>query len=653
MRETILREGPRIRRALLLALIVLIPLVFMRNLSDPINIPKLGVLIVGVSVVAAIRVAEILQTRDVTGFKLLSIPAAALATPLVVGWAFSPYKGWALWGVYPRMLGLLPYLFVILFGVLIADAFRGDADPVAWAMLGAGGVAGAYAVIQFVGLDPFEWSVKGSDAEGLVVSTLGNPNFAGAFFATVMPLGLTLLLLKPERRIAAGAATALAAAGWLAAGSEAAWVAGVAGVAVVVGFLLVRRWRFARVAAAVFVGSLAVVVVGSVGLAIADVAKSKIPATIQRRADWWEAAIDMAAASPIVGRGPNAFALEHPQYRTEEDVRQVGLDITDDPHSVFLSFVTSAGLIGAIGYLIAVGWVVKTTREIPSTALLAAGFLGALTAYFIQSLVSIDTVALRAAGWVSIAGLAATRVPPPEVPGTSRTKRKRSRQEPLRALPAIGLVTVLGLTGVWAGTQLILKDAAFLHAAHLLRDGEGQPALDAYEDSISFSGNVHYRRSYGNVLGDVAVAVGPEGDPFINQAVEAFDFVERLPQVHAALDLAATLKDWAAIDRSAVPDAVQAYLRAVRYDPIDTALLTDVSSALLDLEADQETVTLLEPVVERFASAELWGNFALAQARLGESDEALEAIARALALAPEDPKALQAQEILKGSAPSP
>src|SRR5687767_4669353 len=129
MRETLLKEGPRVRRAVLLGLVVLVPLLFLRNLNDPINVPKLGLLIVAVSVVAAIRIAELLQTRDLDGIRLLAVPAAALAVPLLVGWMFSPYKAWALWGFYPRFLGLLPYLFVIAFGVLLADAFRGDAAP--------------------------------------------------------------------------------------------------------------------------------------------------------------------------------------------------------------------------------------------------------------------------------------------------------------------------------------------------------------------------------------------------------------------------------------------------------------------------------------------------------------------------------------------
>ena len=652
MRETLLREGPRIRRWILVALVALVPLLFLRTLNDPINVPKLGLLIVGVSIVLSIRVAEGLQTRDFEGLKSMWVPAAALAAALLVGWIFSPYKGWALWGVYPRLLGLLPYLFVIAFGILLADAFRGDASPVAWALASAGGIAGAYAAIQFLGLDPFSWSVKGDEAASdLVVSTLGNPNFAGAFFAIALPISLGVIFLHPERRPIASVVAAFIVIGWVVAGSQAGWAAGVAGLAVFGGYALATRWRLAKVAGILVATAMAASVVGVIVLSIADVGVSKIPATVQRRGDWWEAAVDMAAGSPLVGRGPNVFALEHSQHRTEEDVRQSGLDITDDPHSVFLSFLTSAGLFGGIGYLIAAVWVVKRASG-AQPGLMAAAILGSLTAYFIQSLASVDTVALRTVGWTTLAGFVISTTPVGVVTPRSRSGRRKERHLPLRSLPGVALVTVMGLAGIWVGAQLIFSDARFRHAADLLNEGQGEPALRAYEESISFNGNIFYRRAYGNLLGDLAVGLGAEGEPFIEKARAAFDFVHVLPQVNATLDYARTLKDWAAVEPSAAQEAVEIYALAVRYDPIDTVLLGEASGAALELEAHDEVIAILEPVVERLDQGSLWGNLALAQARLGDREAALQSAQRALALAPTNAAAIEAQGISQESEPS-
>ncbi len=644
-----MQQGLRIRRGLMLALVVLVPLLFLRTVNDPINVPKLGLLIVGVSIVAAIRLSEALQDGDVHGLKLVAVPAAALALPLVIGWLFSPYKGWALWGVYPRLLGLLPYLFVIAFGVLLAETFRGDPAPVARAAVFAAAVAGAYALIQAVGLDPFVWALGSDVQEKIVVSTLGNSNFAGAFFAITLPVGLALVAHDADRRVAMAVATGLIGIGWIVTQSQAAWAAGLAGTGVFAGFALAQRWRRARLAAAAAATGIAVVVAGTVVAGIVGVAESTIPLTIQRRGDWWQAATAITTASPVVGRGPNAFALEHPQYRTAEDVRQVGLDITDDPHSVFLSYLTGAGVIGAVGYLVALGWVVNQVRRSKSMGIMAAAFLGALTAYFIQSLVSIDTVALRTAGWTALAGFVASVTPAAPAVMPSRTKKKKARREPLRAVPALGLLVVVGLAGVWMGVQLVLSDARFAHADDLLDEGQGQPALDAYEAAISFNGNVYYRRVYGNVLGDIAVAAGNDGHVFMDKAGDAFDFVHELPQVNATLDYARTLKDWAAVEPSAAGEAADVYVLAVSYDPIDTPLLSEAATSLLELEAHQEVVAILAPVVDRLDQPVLWGSLALAHARLGNVEDARGSAERALALDPANAPALEAQKIANRS----
>lgn len=651
MREAILREGPRVRRAVLLGLVILIPLCVLRTSSDPINVPKLGLLIAGVSIVGSIKMAELLQHRDGSGLRLVVVPAAALSLPLAASWIFSPYKGWALWGAYPRMLGLLPYLCVVAFGVLLVDAFRGEPMSIARAIVIAGGVAGAYAAVQFLGLDPFHWSVKGTGADRLVVSTLGNPNFAGAFFAIVLPVAVAVCLRYPERRTSSCIATGFVLIGWAVAESQAAWAAGIAGLAILAGLASTERWGFARRVGGLALVAVTVAVVGSVVAGMLGIGEGVIPGTIQRRGEWWRGALAMSAQSPIVGRGPNAFALEHPQYRTLEDARQVGIDITDDPHSVPLSFLTSAGVLGAIGYLIAIGWVIKTAHDTRTDDLLAVAFLGAVSAYFVQSLVSIDTVALRTAGWTALAGFVAASVPIPKVAAISRSKKRKAREEPVRGLPIIASLVLVGLTGIVAGTQLILKDVSYRRAGDLLQRGEGGPALAAFEASISFYGNVHYRRGYGNVLGEIARSAGQDGEPFIKRSRQAFDFVHELPHASSTLDYARTMRDWAAIEPSVSEEVVEAYELAVTYDPIDPVLLSEASSVLLELEAEDSVVTMLTPLVQRLDDSRLWGNLALALAHEGDEEAAEQAAERALTLDPTNPTAHDAQRFLEDMSP--
>lgn len=648
-RDLLTTEGPRIRRAILLGLVALVPLIFLRTLADPINVPKLGLLIIGVSIVIALRIAELLQDRDLSGLKLLMVPAGAVALPLSLSWVFSPYRSWALWGSYPRLLGLLPYLFVILFGMLLAEAFRGRAFQVAWALVAAGGLSGAYALVQFAGLDPFTWSVKGADATGIVVSTLGNSNFAGGFFAIVLPVGVALFLVDRNHRWWSGGFAAAAAGGWVVAGSEAAWAAGLAGLSVMAGIGLARSQKL-RIAGLLAAVGLAAVVVAAVIASMGGYGESTIPLTIQRRGDWWQAAVSMGEASPILGRGPNAFAIEHPRYRTIEDVRQSGLDITDDPHSVIMSFFSAGGVLGLSGYLLAAGWGLRRVFTTPTGDLVASAFAGAFVAYVIQSWVSIDTVALRTAGWTALAGLVASTSPAAR--HIVSKARKKERPQPLRALPAVLGAASLGLVGVWAGSGLVTADAHFGHAAALVDRGEGDAALLEFEEAIAFAGNTHYRRTYGNFLGRVAPAAGESGARFIEKARDAFAFVDGLPHVNSLVDYARVLLAWSEVSPSAAEEALDLYLLAARYDPLDGVLLLEVSDVAIEQQRFDEVIRILDPVSGDVATGPLLGNLALAHARLGQEAEARSALGRALELSPTDESTLEATAVLEEGTPA-
>ena len=648
MRDQILKRFPIWRRRILLVVVAGVPLLFVRTLNDPINVPKLSLLMIGVTLAAALRAVELLQGANRDSLKLMVIPVAAIAVPLLIATVLSPYRWWALFGHYPRFAGLIPYVFTALLGVLIADAFVGDVRSLAWAFAGAGALAGLYALIQFAGLDPFEWSVKGKEAERVVVSTLGNPNFAGAFFAITAPVGVALALTDRHRAMAVSVSL-LCIIGLVAARSEAAWAAGLAGLVIVIAGRFEERFPLARFAAFAIAGAVALVVAGSVVAAVAGV--DRVPETIGRRGEWWIAAARMTKTYPVAGRGPNAFALEHPRFRTIADGSQVGLDITDDPHSVILSFATAAGGLGVVGYALFAGWGIAAGAR-RDGGLVTRAFTGAFVAYLIQGLVSVDTVALRAAGWVSLGALVATlQVSSAAVKAGRKAKSKRTNG-PIKGLPAIVVVCLLGLFLVSVAFRLFSSDAAFASANRHFARGDFNAAQAAYEQSSAFRGEPTYRRVYGSRLGVAAVAVGDQGGAsFIAQARDAFDFVNDLPHVNSIVDYARVMIAWSEFEPEAGAIAVDLYRRAVELDPNDPALLSDAAGVFVEQGDYEAAVAVLTPRVDVFDRAELWGALALAHANLGDREEATAAIETALALLPGDPRALQAQQLLEGNGP--
>lgn len=648
----LLRKAPLLRRRILLLLIAGVPLLFLRIAYDPVNVPKLSLLTAGVGVVLGLRVAEMVLKVDARSLKRLMVPAFALGGVLIVGWLFSPYKSWALFGHYPRFTGLIPYLVAILFGVLVADAFAGRAIQIAWALMGAGGVAGMYALIQRVGLDPFSWSVKGSEAE-VVASTLGNANFAGAFLAIVIPIGIGVWASDPARRRWSVPLIGLAVIGCGATSSQIAWVAALAGIAIVAGALMVERWRFAPLVGAVAAVTILLAVVGTIAATSVFGPSSMVPDTIERRGEWWKAAVAMSADSPLVGRGPGAFAVEHSRYRTLDDARQVNFDITDDPHSTFLSFLTGAGAIGGIGFLVGMTWIARvgwTSRG----EVLAAAFFGGTVAYTIQSLASVDTIALRVAFWSVVAGLVTSRLSlddqRPKRPVKGRRTRS-SRDESVKRLPLIVVGAGIALGGFWWSFGALQSDVRFLSGQNELTDGEVQTGQQHVEEAIAFRGEYVYRREYGRDLGAVSIALAEAGEveiaqTFRSDAEEAFGYTEDFPHSNSIVDYARFLRDWNSYDSSTGPRAVDLYARAARLDPRNRALLSEASDFAVSIRSYRDVVNIIRPSVEEIGDAGLWGRLALAYAHLGEDQLAQEAIDRTLELAPEDPVAAKAQAVL-------
>ena len=139
----------RLRRALLLALVVGVPTLFLWQVTyDAYGTPKVALLVVGVSLALGVRLAEAALVGDLRRLRLALVPAVAIVAPLVVSWSLSSYRGWSLMGLHSRYQGLLPYVVMALFGLLLADAFAGDAKPVLTALGVAGSVVGAYGCIQ-------------------------------------------------------------------------------------------------------------------------------------------------------------------------------------------------------------------------------------------------------------------------------------------------------------------------------------------------------------------------------------------------------------------------------------------------------------------------------------------------------------------------
>jgi len=651
MKTLLLEKGQVVRRGVLLALVFGVPVVFLRSTNSPFNVPKLAFLLIGVAVVAAIRVAEILQGAPAAGLKRLWIPATAIAAPLTVAWAASSYRGWALLGLYGRFQGLIPYLLVIALGVLIADAFAGDTPPLAWAFVAGGAVMGGYAFLQWLGADPWEWTIGGGSAAKIALSTTGNPNFTGGYLGVVLPVAVGVLWLDRRHRTVASLCLALIVAGWYAADSQGGWGAGLAGTALMAGFLLASRWRYARHAGAAVAGLAVAAAVLTAVVAVAAPDNGITSETVRWRGWWWQAAAGMAGDSPIWGHGPNVFAYEGVHYRVADEAATLNYNFADDPHSVFMSFLANAGGLGALGFLVLMAWVVLAGARLPGSQTWAPIWLGAVAAYFVQALVSIDELTLRLGLWTAIGGLAAATIKlPREARARRRTGRRgRLRKEPLKAWPAVAALGLVPLGVAWWGINAIIADGRVLDGKTLFEQGRPEEARSEFDRALDFRGDNVYRHDYGFQLGQVALARIPEGRDYLEFSADAYEFVEEFPDIGAIVTYARLLHLYAKAAPELEEQALALYERAVAHDPLNPLIRVEAADVLNASDRPQEALEILEPAMETGNPyAQYWGALSVSRALLGDAEGAQEAIDRALALFPNEGHAVQAQEILSG-----
>lgn len=622
IRTWLLEDGPRFRRSVLLGLTVGVPVFFLRTGSDPFNVPKLALLFVGVSVVTAVRVLELLQGAPRDGLARLRVPALALALPLLVSWLVSPYRGWALFGNFARFQGLLPYLIVILLGVLVADAFGSRPSPLLWALSIAGAVVGGYACIQWLGADPFEWSL-GSVRASQTISTLGNPNFTGGFLGIVLPTTIALWFAEPSKRKTLARLGVPIVAGWILAQSEGGWAAGIAGSVLILGIAFSERHRLLLVASRVLAALVAMSVVLVVIASIVGPSE-KFPITIRERGQWWRAAAEMGTDSPLFGSGPNSFAVEGIQHRTPEEAQEQRFDYTDDPHSVPMSLFAGAGILGLGGFLVVLLWLGRFFRDAPSTSLILGGFLAACVAYAVQALVSIDELGLRVAFWVSLGGLSCAAVESAaEQRKTRGSKSRKARAATTHRLRAPAAAVLLGLlviaTAVWS-TGLVLADYRFHKGLIMLASGRVDTGIHEARSAIAFRDELRYRHLLGFEVGEVATE---SADPQLLQRMkEAFAYLPEFPDVPAIRDYARLLHE-----SSRTADKVEAfelYSTAMQLDPFNPTLRVETAEAAVDAERYDEVETIVEPIIDEFGTEFPVLHFSrgVAYEELGRAEEA-------------------------------
>jgi O-antigen ligase/tetratricopeptide (TPR) repeat protein len=461
--------------ALICAKVALVPLVFDPSSDAPFVVPKallshaLAYVLAGVMLGLAIQFGRSLFVRS-----WLHVPVLAFLGVSVVATIFAADRITALYGEHARMVGLgtIADGVLLYFAIVLLVRTRAETIGVIGSGLGAAGVVLLYEFAQLASRDPFRWSVNGAIRP---FSAIGQSTNLGLYLAVAVVAAAACALLAPRiarwLRASLLVLSVVALAGLVATQTR----SGLLGLVTGFGLLLVltfigypdRRARLISLAAAVGAIALLGVVLIFTPLGarvLTTVQFTPEPGTnaetdprLEQSADvrlaLYRVALDMVRERPLLGYGPDDFAVGLAKYRGENEPFEVQHGLTTSAHSWIAHVAAGSGVLGILSFVGIAGYALWLTVR---TGFRPVAWIGAgiLAAWLGSALTSVNAVSTDWLFWVGVAAIgAATGVAASEdvaAQGSSRARasgpvrgRRSSRGYLPVAVAAVGVVLAL------------------------------------------------------------------------------------------------------------------------------------------------------------------------------------------------------------------
>jgi O-antigen ligase len=422
---------------------------------------------------------------------LLWTPAHAAAAALLLAFAiatpFALDPTVALFGVFRRYLGLTQMLDNVLLYVAVGILFR-DLRSLRLLTIVVFGTAVPvllYALVQLLGLDP----LKFNNATTIPITTLGNPDIAGAYMAMIgiSALGAAFLLAGrlPRAYLAVLVVIGLACIGGLYVtgirGGLVGIVAGWVGIALLAFFMSSPSSRW-RIRVTVFGALLAVAVVFTpVGSRLTHITSGSDVGVLSRF-EAWAVAERAVAVRPAFGVGPDNFVAFYPANRTEASFTISHGELQNSTHDVWLYIAASSGLVGLATFVVFVALLIERAIRMARRGELAALALIPLLAYLGQSLVGVNEIAVDWVFWLSAGIIAVTGAQAARRPRTGWPAPRDARIVGIPGLAvAIILIAVTLPPRIVAGEALLASEAftAANRSQEAIAHGQDAVAADA------------------------------------------------------------------------------------------------------------------------------------------------------------------------------
>jgi O-antigen ligase len=374
------------------------------KLEDPINLPKMCVLVLFAAVILGLSLPVLLNVNKTSSGSqrtaLLLIGIFALG--LLISTIATDVKYTAIFGEYHRNNGALSYISMALLMVTAALAFDLKSSSRYLKFYAATGLLlTTYGFIQGAGKDPVGWKLDYNP----FITTLGNPNFTSGFLGIAAVAIYLLAIEAKDRKVQIAWLIGLLANLYILRKSGSiqglfGFLIGAAIITIVKLWLIKKRYGQA---ALITTGVLGIPVALAV-LNIGPLASKLFQSTLRNRLDYWHAAFNMFKEQPIFGIGIDRFGEYYREYAVQVQVVQG--QTTDNAHSIYMQLLATGGLALFIPYVVLIGYItyrglLALIRAEGAKKLRISGMFGIWLGSAAINIVAIDNLGVAVWFWIT------------------------------------------------------------------------------------------------------------------------------------------------------------------------------------------------------------------------------------------------------------
>jgi len=382
-----------------------ITLFFWAPFNDPFNAPKAWLLsLVGFWLLGWLFFSS-KDYWNVGTLKYSTILGMLFASVLCLDLMFTDNKFIGVFGEYQRNTGFLTYFCLIVFYVSSSYLFRLNTVKILErVVLTVGFLTSFYSFFQHFHHDFIHWN----NPYNPVLSTLGNPDFAGAVMSILAILNFGILIQKSNYwlvRLFATVNTFLLIGAILFSHVLQGVLTSIFGITLVFIVWIFQRHR--KVALSLICLEIIFAAFALAGmLSKGPLTKYFYKPSVSYRGDYWRAAWKMFTSHPIFGVGLDRYGYNFRKYRDVTQSLHRGPQIVSSAaHNVPLQLAATGGILLFVAYaslacFIFVRGVLALRRTSNAQQITVAIIFASWIAYQLQSFISIDNVGVVVWGYI-------------------------------------------------------------------------------------------------------------------------------------------------------------------------------------------------------------------------------------------------------------